>query len=92
MQKQETVLTFNAREYEQRIEEIRKASFESGYKAGEKNAMHLFKFGVFDDAPKSINHMCDICSSEFFGTDEAARNRGWELMLGSEFCPMHSGI
>lgn len=88
---EEQNLSVAVREYEQTVERIRKEGFDAGYKVGASDMAHILKFGEIDFTPKSVNHICDAveCGAEFFGTDSEARNAGWDLMIGSEWCPAH---
>lgn len=85
----ETTITYG--ELEKRVEAARKAGYDEGYKVGASDMSHILKFGEIDFEPKATNKICDAveCGAEFFGTDSEAKDAGWSLMIGSEWCPAH---
>jgi hypothetical protein len=76
---------------QEQVETARKAGYEAGYKAGAADTSHLLKFGAIDFEPQAVNHVCESCADEFFGTPDAARNAGWDLGIGCEWCASCGG-
>lgn len=90
-QQKEIELTDTIPEYMKRVEAIHQKAYEAGYQAGVTDTTHLFKFGQTDFEPKAVNHVCESCADEFFGTADDARRAGWDLGIGCEWCASCGG-
>jgi hypothetical protein len=88
----ETTTTTTYGRIDERVETARRQGYSAGYAAGRADATHELKFGALEAAEESkkFNHICELCDAEYFGTDAEARECGWELGIGAEFCGYHA--
>jgi hypothetical protein len=78
--------------YETIVGEQRLTAYEIGFRAGYSAGKTAVAVEAALMESSSTNHICDCCDAEFFGTDEAAREMGWDLCGSAEFCFSHAGI